>query len=98
AANFPGAFAVRSGRADGTIILADERTTIDGVVDARGIEAGGISLAGRPANAKLVNGSGQVRAAFAGRRGAAFAFSTLADITPEQLRLTRTVRIRRQTP
>src|SRR4029078_13484384 len=30
-ANFPGAFAVRSGRADGTIILAEERTTVDGV-------------------------------------------------------------------
>ncbi|MES2137433.1 MAG: translocation/assembly module TamB, partial [Pseudomonadota bacterium] len=29
-ASFPGAFSVRSGRADGTIILADERTTVDG--------------------------------------------------------------------
>ena len=29
-ASFPGAFAVRSGRADGIIILADERTTVDG--------------------------------------------------------------------
>ena len=37
-ASFPGAFSVRSGRADGTIILADERTTIEGVVDARGID------------------------------------------------------------
>ena len=39
--NFPGAFAVRTGRADGTIILADERTTLEGVVDARGLDAGG---------------------------------------------------------
>ena len=95
-ASFPGAFAVRAGRADGTIILADERTTIDGVVDARGIEASGISLARLTANAKLVNGSGQVRAAFAGRRGAAFAFSTLAEVTPDTIRLTGSGRIERQ--
>jgi translocation and assembly module TamB len=95
-AHFPGAFAVRSGRADGTIILADERTTVDGVIDARGIDAGGITLARLTANAKLINGSGQVRAAFAGRRGAAFAFSTLADVTPDRIRLTGSGRIERQ--
>ena len=95
-ARFPGAFAVRSGRADGMIILPDERTTVDGVIDARGIEASGITLARLTANAKLVNGSGQVRAAFAGRRGAAFAFSTLADVTPDSIRLTGSGRIERQ--
>jgi translocation and assembly module TamB len=87
-ASFPGAFAVRSGRADGTIILADERTTVDGVVDARGVQVSGFTLARLVANAKLVNGSGQVRAAFAGRRGAAFDFSTLADVSPDMIRLT----------
>ena len=95
-ARFPGAFAVRSGRADGIIILADERTTVDGVIDARGIDTGGITLARLTANAKLVNGSGQVRAAFAGRRGAAFAFSTLADVSPDSIRLTGDGRIERQ--
>ena len=44
--------------------------------------SGAVTLARLTANAKLVNGAGQVRAAFAGRRGAAFAFSTLADVTP----------------
>ena len=34
------------------------RTTLDGVVDARGLQAGGITLARLTANAKLVNGSG----------------------------------------
>ena len=87
-ANFPGAFSVRNGRADGTIILADERTSVDGVVDAHGVEASGITLARLTANAKLVNGAGQVRAAFAGRRGAAFDFSMLADIAPDAIRLT----------
>jgi translocation and assembly module TamB len=95
-ANFPGAFAVRSGRADGTIILADERTTVDGTLDARGIVSGKMSLARLTANARLVNGVGQVRAAFAGRRGAAFAFSTLADIAPDSIRLTGNGRIERQ--
>ncbi|HEX5258208.1 MAG TPA: translocation/assembly module TamB domain-containing protein [Sphingomicrobium sp.] len=95
-ANFPGAFSVRTGRADGTIVLADERTTIDGVVDARDVQASGITLARLTANAKLINGAGQVRAAFAGRRGAAFDFSTLADVSPDQIRLTGSGRIDRQ--
>jgi translocation and assembly module TamB len=94
-ATFPG-FSVRSGRADAIMILADERTTIDGVVDAHGVEAGAISLARLTANAKLVNGTGQVRAAFAGRRGAAFDFTTLADISPDQIRLTGSGSIERQ--
>jgi translocation and assembly module TamB len=95
-ASFQNAFAVRSGRVDGTIILADERTTVDGVIDARGVEASGLSLARLTANAKLVNGVGQVRAAFAGRRGAAFDFSTLADVSPDRIRLTGSGRIERQ--
>ena len=40
------------------------------------------------ANARLVNGSGQVRAAIAGRRGAAFDFTTLANVTPDSIQLT----------
>ena len=95
-ASFPGAFAVRSGRLDGTIILAEGRTTLDGVVDARGFEASGISLARLTANARLVNGSGQVRAAIAGRRGAAFDFTTLANVTPDSIRLTGRGQIERR--
>ena len=87
-ARFPDVFAVRSGRLDGTIILADGRTTLDGVIDARGFEAAGISLARLTANARLVDGSGQVRAAMAGRRGAAFEFNTVANISPDRIVLT----------
>ena len=96
ASRFPGIFAVRAGRLDGTIVLADERTTIDGVVDARGFEATGITLARLTANARLVNGSGQVRAAIAGRRGAAFDFTTLANVTPDSIRLTGRGQIERR--
>jgi len=85
---FPGALAVRSGRLDGTIVLAEGRTTLSGVVNARGVEMSGISIARLTANANLVNGSGQVRAALAGRRGAAFDFITLANVSPDQIRLT----------
>lgn len=95
-ANFPGAFAVRTGRADGTFVLSDERTTIDGVVDARGVEVSGMTLARLTANAKLVNGEGQVRAAFAGRRGANFDFSTLAYVSPDRISLTGRGQIDRQ--
>jgi translocation and assembly module TamB len=93
---FPDAFSVRSGRADGTIVLADDKTTLTGVVDAHGVETSGVSLARLTMNAKLVNGVGQVRAAFAGRRGAAFAFSTLADVSPEAIRVTGSGRIERE--
>jgi translocation and assembly module TamB len=95
-ASFPGTFSVRSGQADGTIILADERTTIEGALDARGVEMSGMTLARLTANARLVNGAGQVRAAFAGRRGANFDFTTLADISPASVRLTGRGQIDRQ--
>lgn len=95
-AAFPGAFSVRTGRADAIVVLAEERTTIDGVVDARGVETSGITLARLTANAKLVNGSGQVRAAFAGRRGANFEFSTLAQVQPDLIHLTGSGQIERR--
>ena len=60
------------------------------------LKRAGVSLARLTANAKLVNGSGQVRAAFAGRRGAAFSFSTLADVSPDMIRVTGSGRIERQ--
>ena len=55
-----------------------------------------MTLARLTANAKLVNGSGQVRAAIAGRRGAAFDFSTLADVSPDRISLTGSGHIERQ--
>ncbi|HVI04609.1 MAG TPA: translocation/assembly module TamB domain-containing protein, partial [Sphingomicrobium sp.] len=95
-ANFAEAFFVRTGRADGIIILASDKTSIEGSVDARGIASGAVTLARLTANARLVNGVGQVRAAFAGRRGAAFAFSTLAEIAPDTIRLSGNGRLENQ--
>lgn len=93
-ASFP-LFAVKSGRIDGSILLDGAHTTVEGLVNAKGVEVSGLSLASLSANAKLVDGSGQVRAAFAGRRGAAFAFTTVANVSPDQVRLTGSGRVER---
>ena len=86
--HFPNAIAVRVGRLDGSVILADNRTTLAGVVDARGLVVSGVTFARLTANAQLVNGVGQVRAAIAGRRGAAFDISTTANIAPDRIEVT----------
>ncbi|HET9397928.1 MAG TPA: translocation/assembly module TamB, partial [Sphingomicrobium sp.] len=78
---------VRSGRVDGTIILAEGRTTLDGVVTARGLTTSGISLSRFTANGRLVNGSGEVRAALAGTRGTAFQLVTVAQLSPDRISL-----------
>jgi translocation and assembly module TamB len=95
-ARFPNALAVASGRIDGSILLAEGRTTMDGVVTARGLEFSGISLAQLTANGRLVNGSGQVRAAFAGRRGASFEGSATADVTPDRITVTGSGNVERR--
>ena len=80
--------AIRTGRLDGTILLEDDRTSIDGTFVGRGLAYGAIDIARLTASAKLVNGSGQVRAAIAGRRGRAFDLVTLANITPDRISVT----------
>jgi translocation and assembly module TamB len=87
---FPGPppIAVRDGRVDGTILLSPGRTSIEGTLAARGLEAAGVSLAQLTAQARLVNGEGQVRASIAGRRGHAFQFTTLAEVAPGRISLT----------
>jgi translocation and assembly module TamB len=84
----PTALSVRSGRLDGTILLAERRTTLDGVMVARGLSTGSVSLARLTANARLVNGEGEVRAAFAGTRGSNFQFVTIAHVSPNQVSIT----------
>jgi translocation and assembly module TamB len=87
---FPGPppIEVRDGRVDGTILLSPGKTSIDGTLAARGLKASGVSLAQVNAQARLVNGAGQVRASLAGRRGHAFDFTTVADVAPGRISLT----------
>ncbi len=84
----PTPLSVRSGRVDGTIVLAEGRTSMTGVVTARGLTTSGISLARLTANARLVNGSGEVRAALSGTRGTAFQLVTVAQVSPDRISLT----------
>jgi translocation and assembly module TamB len=88
--SFPGPppIEVRNGRVNGTILLSRGRTSIDGTLAARGLKASGVSLAQVNAQARLVNGAGQVRASLAGRRGHAFEITTLADVAPGRISLT----------
>ena len=89
-ARIPGArlLTVRTGKLDGTIVLADGRTTLDGTVVARGVAYGAIDIARLTAGGRLVNGSGQVRAAIAGRSGRAFELVGLADVSPRRISIT----------
>lgn len=87
-ASFPGALSVRSGHLDGSIVLGDEQTTIRGSANAQGVDANGLTLARFAVSANLVNGSGEVRASVAGRRGAAFDFATVAQVSPGRISLT----------
>ncbi|HET9335763.1 MAG TPA: translocation/assembly module TamB domain-containing protein [Sphingomicrobium sp.] len=79
------ALSLRSGRVDGVIVLAEGQTTVDGTLVARGLRAGGISFARLTANARLVNGAGQVRAAVSGTRGSAFQLVTVAEVSPDRI-------------
>lgn len=79
------AIALRSGKLDGTILLEDNRTSLDGTFVARGMSYGGVEIARLTASGKLVDGSGQVRAAIAGRKGKAFDLVGVADITPGRI-------------
>ena len=89
-ARIPGAteVAVRSGKLDGTILLAEGRTTLNGTVVARGLSYGAVQVARLTASGKLINGEGQVRAAIAGRRGRDFEVVALANVSPNRISVT----------
>ncbi|HEV2043977.1 MAG TPA: translocation/assembly module TamB domain-containing protein, partial [Sphingomicrobium sp.] len=82
------AIAIRAGKLDGTILLEEGRTSLDGTFVARGMAYGAIDIARLTASAKLVNGSGQVRIAIAGRRGRAFDLVALANVAPDRISVT----------
>jgi translocation and assembly module TamB len=84
----PPQLSVRSGRIDGIMVLGEGRMTLDGEITARGLSTGGISLAQLTANARLINGSGEVRAALAGTRGTAFQMVTVAQVSPDRISIT----------
>ena len=84
----PTALAIRAGKLDGSILLEEGRTSLEGTFVGRGIAYGAIDLARLTASGRLVNGSGQVRAALAGRRGQAFELAALANVSPDRFSIT----------
>ena len=86
-ASFDDSALVKSGRADGTVVLGGGMTLIQGSADVRGLQISGFTFARLTANTRLVDGKGEVRAAFAGQRGARFTFSALAEVAPDTIRL-----------
>ena len=77
----------RRGTLDGIILLDPAGTNIEGTVTGQGLSRGGINLARLAANAQMKGGVGEVRASFAGSRGKAFEFQTVAQVSPNALRL-----------
>ena len=70
---------------DASGLIAEGNTTIRGEADAQGIRYGSLFIGRMTADAELVNGSGEVNAAIAGRRGRGFALQLSADVAPERI-------------
>ncbi len=77
----------RRARFDGTILIDPKGSTVDGTLTGEGLARGGVTLARVAANFKMRNGSGEVRAAFAGSRGRAFDLQSVAQISPDRLQV-----------
>lgn len=88
-ARFPGPppITIRRGRLDVVALLDPAGTSIDAKLDGQGIKRGSLSIANVAASAKLVDGSGTVRAKISGARGRDFVFDTVARITPDRIRI-----------
>ena len=84
----PPPISIESGRIDAVILLNPGAPSLEGSVTAQGLQRGDFKLDSLVANARMRGGTGQVRATFAGTRGRAFQFQTVADVTPNQVRVT----------
>ena len=84
----PPVIAARRAKIDAVMLLAAGGTTIDATIDGQGLRYGSVSLAKLNATAKLRDGSGEVRAAFAGSRGRSFDLQTVAQVSPDRIVLT----------
>jgi translocation and assembly module TamB len=83
----PPRIAARRGRLDGVFLVGDNGTTSDATITGEGLAYGNLTLARLAANAKLRNGTGEIRASFAGSRGRIFDLQTIAQISPNAMRI-----------
>jgi translocation and assembly module TamB len=96
--SFPGPppIACAAGRLDGTIILADGRTTHRRRGRRARARGGGITLARLTANAKLVNGAGRSARRFAGRAARVRVHDRWPNVAPDRISLTGSGRVERR--
>ncbi len=69
----------------GSGLLVEGRSTLEGSIYAQGVSYGNLFLGRVAAVAELTNGSGQVTASLAGRRGSQFAMQLNANVAPSRV-------------
>ena len=84
----PPVIAARRGQLDAVMLLDPRGTTIDATVNGQGLRYGNLVLARLSATTKLLDGSGEVRATFAGSRGRTFELQTVAQVSPDRISIT----------
>lgn len=77
--------ALRSATIDASGLLVEGRSTIEGSIYAQGVSYGSLFLGRVAAQAELQDGSGQVTASLAGRRGSRFDLQLNANIEPDRV-------------
>ncbi len=83
----PPQLSARRAKLDAVALIVGANTDIDGTLTGQGLRYGSLGLARLAANARLRNGAGEVRAAFAGSRGRSFDLQTVANVTPNRIAL-----------
>ena len=78
------ATSLRRGHLDAVVLLDPDGTSLDATATGFGLRRGRLSLARFAANAKLRDGSGEVRASIAGSRGRAFDIQTVTQVAPDR--------------
>jgi translocation and assembly module TamB len=84
----PPIIAARRGQVDAVMLLDPRGTTIDATVNGQGLRYGNLVLARLSGTTKLRDGSGEVRATFAGSRGRTFELQTVAQVSPDRISIT----------
>ena len=77
--------AIARAQIEGSGLLVDGNSTIQGSVSAQGVQYGTLFLGRLAANAELRNGVGEVTAALSGRRGSRFNMQLTAQVAPRRI-------------
>lgn len=81
-ARLPSGVTVRRGRLDLTTLLDPAGTRVEAQASGAGLARGALRLARFAGSARLVGGTGEVRAAASGTRGRAFDLQTVVQVAP----------------